>query len=140
MTNCLFKLSNYIFAGSQRSTSGGGAGVYVWNDIAVQVLPVVVLAGSCVHLVRLDIDVSAPSVVLTVVYRQPSSGVVEFLNDLELHISTTQASNHIIAGDININTLDPSNEDYSILLATYCFYNKSSFQPIVLNPLTDEHA
>ena len=118
-----FEISNYTFSGAQRATRGGGAGIYVRDGIGVEVLPAVDIAGSDTHSVGLHFGVYASPIILTVIYRQPSAGVAEFLDDLERHISSSHASNHIIAGDINIDYLDNSSDDYANLLATYCFYN-----------------
>ena len=118
-----FKLNGYNFSGVQRDSRGGGAGIYVRDGLSVEALPSVVLSGCDTHSVRLICGASPP-IVLTVIYRQPSADVTEFLDDLEQLISITSfASTHIILGDINIDTLNQSNDEYLNLLATYCFTN-----------------
>ena len=118
-----FKLDNYSFSGTQRKTRGGGAGIYVRDGLDVGVLPTVVLAGCDVHSVRVSFGDSSEPIVITSLYRQPSADVTLFLDDLEKFMSTSHASNYIIAGDFNIDFLNDSNDDYPNLLAAYCFTN-----------------
>jgi len=62
---------------------------------------------------------------LTVVYRQPSADTGAFLDDLEQYISTLSSLNHIIAGDINIDTLRNTNvcSEYLNILSLANFHH-----------------
>jgi len=104
----------------------------VRDDIGVVLVPVVTISGCDVHSIRIECDGSSPPVVLTVIYRHLSADVTEF-NYFEKFITTSHASNHIIASDINIDTLDHS-KMMSILVS--CLPTVS---PILLQFAVESH-
>lgn len=118
------KLDNYNFTGTQRDSRGGGAGVFVRCGLAVESVAAEI-GGAEVHSVRLT--AGGPSrlknLVISVIYRQPGTDINRFLQDFE-NILSTSTNPHIIAGDINIDTLDSHvSEAYINLLSIYNFTN-----------------
>ena len=119
-----FPLPHYTFVGDSRNTRAGGAGIYVRSGMAVSgVLPVSLTGAEAVSL-RLAVTGDAP-LCLTVVYRAPSSDIGMFLQDLDLFLSSREVRhlNHIITGDLNINTLKPESSDYLDIIHQYNFTN-----------------
>jgi exonuclease III len=120
----LFPIPNYTFIGDSRASRCGGSGIYVHSGIAVsEVLPVS-LAGAEAVSVRLAGAGEGP-LYLTSIYRSPSSDVGGFLNDLNVFLGArSQGSrDHIITGDLNINTLNSESADYLDMIHQYNFTN-----------------
>ena len=60
---------------------------------------------------------------ITVIYRQPSADLGDFLHDLE-RLTSTSSGHHIITGDFNIDFLDDqASIDYKNILSPYAFQN-----------------
>lgn len=119
-----FPIPNYVFIGDSRPTRCGGAGVYVHNSLAVTGTLPVELAGA--EVVSLRIAVAGErSLILTSIYRSPGSDIGRFLIDLNLYLAARgmEKHDHIITGDLNINTLSPNSADYLDIIHQYNFYN-----------------
>ena len=119
-----FKLDNYTFTGTQRPSRGGGAGAFVRNGLAVLHVSPVSLAGAEVYSFALMVGGSAESVRITIIYRQPSADTGALLFDFESFLQTTNAKNHMILEDFNIDHFDDGlSMDYKNLIASYNFTN-----------------
>ena len=119
-----FKLENYNFTGTQSGSRGGGVGVFVRCGLGVEVVSTD-LAGADVHSIKLTVDGSSSHrhLNLTAIYRQPSTDVNTFLNDLE-HLLSSYTTPHIVTGDLNIDTLNSIvSEDYLNLQSIYNYTN-----------------
>ena len=125
-----YHLDGYIFLGVQRKTRSGGVGVYLRSGIAGGVAGVAVeLAGTEAVTFTVGggvVGMFQTGLTMTVVYRQPSASVSDFLHDLDNYLqSISPSSNHIMVGDININTLEESHtsSEYLNILSNYAFVN-----------------
>ena len=125
-----FQLEHYVFLGIQRPTRCGGVGVYLRCGIAEDIgWREAVLAGS--EAITLSLSGGAVSMfknglTLSIIYRQPSADVDDFLHDLDLYLNTFQSSsNHILVGDININTLEENrvSSEYLNILSNFNYTN-----------------
>ena len=120
-----FTLNNYVFVGKTRETRGGGVGIFVHKSLEVSRGRLAV-AGSEALLLTVGGAGWASSYKITLLYRQPSAEVGEFLESLEEHLFTTGNNPHIILGDINIDTSSSDtriSNDYISLIHSFNFIN-----------------
>lgn len=117
-----FPIPNYFFAGDCRSTKCGGVGIYVHSSLTlIDYLPVS-LAGAEAVSVRLA-DVGEKPLLVTCVYRSPSSDIGRFLDDLESFLSIHPTClDHIISGDINIDLFKAESEPYLDIINQYNYH------------------
>ena len=124
-----YSLNGYHFVGKQRSTRGGGVGVYVRDGAAESFeYSEVDIAGTESLMLELrggSFGMFGSCLYLTVIYRQPSADTGAFLCDLERHKFSNRNHCHIILGDINIDTLksDGVSLNYLNILACANFSN-----------------
>jgi hypothetical protein len=119
-----FTLNNYVFLGMTRESRGGGVGVFVHRSLEVGRGRLGV-AGSEALLLSVGGAGWASSYKLTLLYRQPSAEVGEFLESLEEHLFASGNEPHIILGDINIDTSssDTHTQNYLNLINSFNYTN-----------------
>jgi len=113
-----FPLPNYVFVGHSRPTRNGGAGMYVRSSIAIEAEPVHLNGAEAVKVTLAGVGDRPLSI--TSIYRTPASDVGGFVDSLNLYFYKMRHNNHIITGDINI---DSSNANYHSYIDSYSAFN-----------------
>ena len=116
-----FPLPNYLFLADSRATKQGGAGFYVHSSLAVEE-QLVTLDGAEAISVRLSGAVVRP-LYLTCIYRTGAADLGKFLDSLDCYLNTMSLSDHIITGDLNIDTLKSESDHYVDIISHYNFQN-----------------
>lgn len=120
-----FPIPNYVFLGECRPTRCGGTGAYVHSSLVVLEQTSLNLMGAEAMSLRLT-GVGERPIYVTTIYRTPSADIGGFLADLDNYLySLSCLDNHIITGDINIDTLIPTSTStsYSDIISQYNFHN-----------------
>lgn len=118
-----FALDNYMFLGQPRNSRGGGVGVFVRRTLEAGREHLAVAGAEALLFTVVGAGWASPYKI-TVLYRQPSAGLGDFLESLEEHLFASGNPPHIILGDFNIDTSHTScNHDYLNLISSFNFTN-----------------
>lgn len=90
--------------------SGGGLAIFIRDDINFEIIKIADKENFVITLSLKNILPQQKDLLLTAVYRPPSTNVNEFLNNLNNDICESANQSQIIIGDINIDTLKNSHD------------------------------
>lgn len=102
---------------------GGGVALFHQNNLAYSVLPKITCSVPDIETLFIMIE---RSIIIGVVYRPPNSSLGAFLERLEnifLCITSEYNKSAVIVDDVNIDTMNSPNVDYTYLLESYNFRN-----------------
>lgn len=121
----VISLPGYITESNARDSRSRGGGVALFVKDNVSYCKVAAATYSCNDIeslfIRLEHDV-----IIGAVYHPPNGSLVGFLDKLESIFCTVSKHRNepvIIVGDMNINTYNMTNRDYSYLLQSYNYRN-----------------
>ena len=104
-------IAQYDFFHNDSPSKAGGIGLYVKNNVKYSARNDVNLHLSNCEDTWIEIYSKTKSIILSTIYRYPTSNITEFhkkLRDTLIKLENSKA-NYIINGDMNINLLNPNN-------------------------------
>lgn len=114
ITNNAITLNGYNLFRRDRSTAGGGVGVYLKNHIKAKVIDELPVNVVNTEQLWLSVEISKRTFALAIIYRPPSQSLADFLEHFEncIHYIAPKFDDLIFMGDFNINALEDNSSAY----------------------------
>lgn len=114
ITNNVIAMNGYTLVRRDRTTAGGGVGVYIKNHIKAKIIPELSINIVNTEQLWLKVELSKRTFALGIVYRPPSQSVVDFLEQFEncINYIAPKFDELICMGDFNINALEDNCSAY----------------------------
>lgn len=111
-----YQINNYTQYHAVREQSGGGAALYVRNDLASNIITCIEKFHS---ILKVEIQIQNVKITCMVIYNPNKDNSKYFLEDLETCLADKNHKNILLVGDFNIDILRNSKEtDYLMELTT----------------------
>lgn len=111
--NSLYKIKGFNTVCYNRTNQkGGGLGVYVKEEITIEVIKVGKSTKSGFEYIHIEVDINDTKTEIVAIYRPPDQNIRQFIEDLALLLGKINHLNDVILiGDINIDLLLLENGD-----------------------------
>lgn len=104
-------LPGYTFLRKDRTGRGGGVGVYVRQNLKVEILNFNIQVSDSFEFLVVKIKLPSRNLAIAVIYRPPNTNVNNFVNDIDniLSLTYSEFDDLIFMGDFNINFFNLQN-------------------------------